>query len=359
MRVRAVAQTNVANAANAAAAYKPGQATELLEQSLQKLKANDKDEFRSQAGKIISLMLENRLPAGGKVAAAAAAAADHTDNNTPFTSLPVLPIHPTQQPPPPLPVAPKSTAFSTKSLQRPAKPAPTAGGATSIHYKTVATKPIAPLPPLPPLAIGHETHFEETLPSPPPPPPPMHSPPPLTHAGTGDRNLHILDPHSLALVGMTLPSPPQSPPPPPPPPAQVTQVAGHNNPPHHSQHHHEAERAPVVLRQRAAATTGGAKSARDRRSFIDRDGGGSIYNALAVAGAARPSGGDRSPGTTEQPHVNGSSSSGTVDAMAKPTTAMAPKGHGDTATGKPTISDDGLWNGAPPVCCVCQTKIQR
>lgn len=316
------------------AAYKPGQATELLEQSLQKLKANDKDEFRSQAGKIISLMLENRLPA----------AADHTDHDqtTPFSSLPVLPIHPTPTQPPAPPVASKATppAFGgSHSLQRPAKPT----SSTTI-YKTVAIKPMAPLPPL---AIGSETHFEETFPSPPPPPPPMHSPPPLlTHSD----NLRVLDALTLAhqAGGVTsLPSPPASPPPPPPPQAAVTHNSNHQ---HLHQHHDEAERAPVVLRQRAAAATGGAKSARDRRSFIDRDGGGSIYNALAaVAGAARPSGGDRSSPTEQQQQAVNNIA---ADALPKPPATAAPKPMS-------TISDDGLWNGAPPVCCVCQTKIQR
>lgn len=41
--------------------YRRGHATELLEQSLQNLKANDKDDFRSNAGKIISFMLESHL----------------------------------------------------------------------------------------------------------------------------------------------------------------------------------------------------------------------------------------------------------------------------------------------------------
>lgn len=46
---------------NAANDYKLGYATELLEQSLLKLKASEKEEFRSNAGKVISLMLESRL----------------------------------------------------------------------------------------------------------------------------------------------------------------------------------------------------------------------------------------------------------------------------------------------------------
>lgn len=41
--------------------YKPGLATEMLESSLRNLQVSEKDEFRTNAGKIISLMLESRL----------------------------------------------------------------------------------------------------------------------------------------------------------------------------------------------------------------------------------------------------------------------------------------------------------
>lgn len=41
--------------------YKPGLATEMLEKSLRNLQVSEKDEFRTNAGKIISLMLESRL----------------------------------------------------------------------------------------------------------------------------------------------------------------------------------------------------------------------------------------------------------------------------------------------------------
>lgn len=135
----------------------------------------------------------------------------------------------------------------------------------------------------------------------------MSSPPPLLQQHRGD-------PMVAAVSALPLPPPPALAP--------------------------DAERAPVVLRQRAAA--GGAMSAhaRDRRSFIDRDGGGSIYNALTATdgGAVMRADGERPAEVT---------------ALPLPPTPPPPQQQ------RSTISDDGLWNGEPPVCCVCQTKIQR
>lgn len=79
-----------------------------------------------------------------------------------------------------------------------------------------------------------------------------------------------------------------------------------------------------MLRQRNGANKS-ASHARDRRSFIEKDGVQQVLDTL--------SGCDRNRLV--------SSGSG-MD--------MLPAG---------SISDDGLWNGAAPVCCVCNTKIQR
>lgn len=86
------------------------------------------------------------------------------------------------------------------------------------------------------------------------------------------------------------------------------------------------ERAPVVLRQRNGAAKG-ASHARDRRSFIEKDG---VQNALD--GLSEGFDGTRNRLMDQQQPQH-----------------MAPG----------TVSDDGLWNGAAPVCCVCNTKIQR
>lgn len=293
-------------AATTAEPYKSGQATELLEQSIQKLKVHETDDFRAQAGKIISFMLENRLPSGAKTTTATAN---------------------TQQPQVPPPVVDKKT---------PGPPPPKAQ--------------------LPPLAYASETHFEDRFPkpnalhtpstpsTPPPPPPPPSTLPPLS--------LHM--PHSdygtsptLAAQTPTMPPTPPLPLPPPPPPSLLATTV-------------EQERAPVILRQR----NGGVKSAhaRDRRSFIDNADGGTIYNALNNNINNVPATLIAPPlpmGTQTAGERNGNESA-EHDVGAGGEVAGGGQSVTDAVCGNwSTISDDGLWNGTPPVCCVCQTRIQR
>lgn len=288
--------------------YKSGHATEMLEQSLHKLKVHETDDFRAQAGKIISFMLENRLPSGAKSVAASK--------------------------------SPPSVNKPSVASSKPQGP----------HLKVQ----------LPPLAYASETHFEERFPkitappppalsqSPPlpmpptpPPPPPTSQPPPLS----------LLVPHpdySGTTMSSTSPTTPPLPLPPPPPPSMLTTL-GNNA---------EQERAPVVLRQR----NGGVKSAhaRDRRSFIENGDGRTIYNALNSGSSATTA--LDAPLPMESSLAHGDRDVKDGGNVVRLENGGCAGGH-TTADGvcgsRSTISDDGLWNGAPPVCCVCQTRIQR
>lgn len=104
---------------------------------------------------------------------------------------------------------------------------------------------------------------------------------------------------------------------------------------------------------------GGVQSAhaRDRRSFIDKDSGiqqaPMMATADASAAAAAPSVVRNNDGHSARStsHDDDGGGSGSKSSFGQQQQAM---------THRPQIADDdGLWQGAAPVCCVCQTRIQR
>lgn len=242
--------------------------TEMLEASVKSLRLNDKPEFRSGAGKLISMMLESRVAIDHATPPASSEllTSPHKLKKTlPLksvdlvdTALPVIPI-----PPPLVPAKNEITLNHSSTHQSPS-------------FKTLAKTSIQLPAPQSVLIKSFEQQPVKSA---------LQTPPPHPAFGT-----EIPPNPSAESIPPTESSP---------------------------------ERGPVVLRQRNGANKS-ASHARDRRSFIEKDGVQQVLDTF--------SGGDRNR------LVDG----GSID--------MLPSG---------SISDDGLWNGAAPVCCVCNTKIQR
>lgn len=241
--------------------------TELLEASLKSLRLNEKPEFRSGAGKLISMMLEARVPTDNTPTPETSFLTT-SKRPQPFkskdlvdTSMPIIPI-----PPPLIPAKNEKSLNSNLAHQSPS-------------FKSLVNI----IPQLPePQSVLVKSFDQQPVQS-------------------------TAQPKSPKLLSSEIPPNPSADPFPTPSPTESS-----------------PERAPVVLRQRNGANKS-ASHARDRRSFIEKDGVQQVLDTLSV-------------GADRNRLVGGSS----ID--------MLPAG---------SISDDGLWNGAAPVCCVCKAKIQR
>lgn len=248
--------------------YTKGDSTELLESTVKLLRLNEKPEFRSGAGKLISMMLEARVPTDNASTPTTPILTStlkikkplpNKTNDCVDTSLPVIPIPP--------PLVPAKSAISLNQNMAHQSPS----------FKSLVQK--SSQVPQPQLIVV--SSFEQQ---------PLQS-------SVQNTVCHPLP--SDTLLTATRETNPES--------SSPT----------------ESLPAAVVLRQRKGANKS-ASHARDRRSFIEKDGVQQVLDTL--------SGSDRNR------MVGGS----TVDTL--------PAG---------SISDDGLWNGTTPVCCVCNIKIQR
>lgn len=224
--------------------YKKGHATELLEESVKNLKVSQQEDFRSNAGKIISFMLENRL-------------AD-SKNGVPnrYQNSGNVDVHPLKKiidkcdSDPTLPTSKTAIGYENKPLL-----SPTLVKANSPDINDNLTD--FPLPPPTPVEDINSFNYPLSPPSPPPPPPSSDEldPPVFDYKYFSATKPTIRSPSKSPIKSSPQPSSPISP-------KSVENDNIHDN---------------VVVRNRDSRSEL-STHARDRRSYIEKDMLGSENN---------------------------------------------------------------------------------